>query len=168
MGKIIPLMLATILCGCPASAMARTRVIITRPLNAVSASVAALRAASHDAVLISGLPAVVTAAATAAPIPVKAIAAVPAALATKGHSVMAAGTRTFGGKQGMPAQPADLDHGFDGRSFPSAVDRTGVLSGQAAPAYAQLPPSHAAVTPDAVRALMVLGRTKGARKYARG
>lgn len=170
---IIPLSLATLIAAGPASAQMRARAIISMPSNAVGAAAAAPIPSSFSAPVISGLTAPVSLipimaapsmnAAMPAPIPVmaaaaipvRAVAAVPAA--AKDAAVLAIGVRAFVGKDGKPAGPADLDRGFDGRS--SASDLGATYAGEAAPA---------AITPDEVRALMTLGRAKGAREYTRG
>ena len=181
MKKMIPLSLATFLAAGPASAQMRARAIPSMPINAVGASAAAPIPSSFSAPAISGLAApmslvpIMTApsvnAAMPAPIPVRAAAAVPAAVpaavsaavsaavAVKGDAILAIGVRAFGGKDGKPAEPADFERGFDGRSALSASDLGATYAGEASPA---------AISPDDVRALMTAGRAKGAREYTRG
>lgn len=172
--KMIPLSIATLLAAGPASAQMRARAVPSMPINAVGATAAAPIPASFSAPAISGLTAPMSLlpilaapsfdAAMPAPIvpaaiPVKAVVAVPSAVAAKGDAVLTTGVRAFSGKDGKPAEAADLDRGFDGRSSPSASDPGATFAGAAAPA---------AVTPDEVRALMTLGRAKGAREHTRG
>lgn len=178
MKKIIPLSLATLLAAGSAPAQMRARAVPSMPVNAAGASAAAPIPSSFSMPVINGLtaplslapvmaapsvnaavpaPIPVTAAAAMPLLPVVAVAAVPAA--AKGDAILATGVRAFGGKEGKPAEPAGLDRGFDGRSARSASDLGATFAGEAAPA---------AVTPDEVRALMTLGRAKGAREHARG
>lgn len=173
--QIIPLSLATLLAAGPASAQMRARAIPSMPSNAVGAAAAAPIPSSFSAPVISGLTSPVSLvpimaapsvnAAMPAPIPARVAAAIPVTAAAavpsavKGDAVLATGVRAFGGKDGKPAAPADLDRGFDGRSAPGASDLGATYAGEAAPA---------AITPDDVRALMTLGRAKGAREHTRG
>lgn len=174
--KMIPLSLATLLAAGPASAQMRARAVPSMPVNALGASAAAPIPSSFSAPVISGLTAPVSLvpvlaapslnAAMPAPIPVMAAAAAPAAVAVapaavavKGDAILATGVRAFGVKNGKLAEPADLDRGFDGRSALSAAGAGATYAGGSAPSP---------ITPDAVRALMTLGRAQGVREYARG
>jgi len=171
--KMIPLSIATLLAAGPASAQMRARAVPSMPINAVGASAAAPIPSSFSAPVISGLTAPMSLfpvlaapslnAAMPAPIPaaipVKAVAAVPSAVAVKGDAALATGVRASAGKDGKPAEPADFDRGFDGRSAQGASGLGATFAGEAAPS---------AITPDEVRALMTLGRSKGAREYTRG
>lgn len=172
MKKIIPLSLATFLAAGPASAQMRAHAVPSMPFTPAGASAAAPIPSSFSAPVLSGLTAPMSLlpvlaapsvnGALPAAIPVKAVAAVPAvvisAVAVKGDAILATGVRAFGGRDGKPAMPADFDRGFDGRSAVSASDSGAAFAGESA----------SAVTPDAVRSLMTLGRAQGAREHTRG